>query len=115
MKPTKGPYIAKPASPSNEPTVWEAPIEAQGYITFAYAYGSREQAEADARFIVAAFNACVEINSDNPIAAAETMPEIFRLLNAVVVDARKICGKKLDLEQWLREADAAILKALEVK
>ncbi len=59
-----------------------------------------------------AMEACCLINPDNPIAAAEAMPEIFRLLLAAVVDAQKICGKlKLDPKEWLDRAHAAIDKA----
>jgi hypothetical protein len=67
----------------------------------------------NAAIIVSAWNACVEINAENPMAAAEAMPQMFRLILAVVVDARNICGKgKLDLEEWLKKAEAAVEKAM---
>src|SRR5262245_49504778 len=96
LTPSKGPWTAKIAEESKEPTVWEAGIEAEGYSTFAYTYGSREEATADAEFIVAACNAAWKINPDNSLAAAEAMPEIFRLLNDAVNDASKISHGKLD-------------------
>jgi hypothetical protein len=82
-------------------------------LLLARMFGAREKAEANARLIAAAWNACVEINPENPIAAAEAMPEIFRLLLAAVVDAQKICGKgRLDPKEWLEKTHAAIDKAM---
>ncbi len=60
-----------------------------------------------------ALKACKLINPENPIAAAEAMPEIFRLLQDAVADAFKVTHKRLDPHKWLNEANAAILKALE--
>ena len=81
-------------------------------LLLARIFGKYEKAEANARLMAAAWNACVEINPENPIAAAEAMPEMFRLLLAVVADAQKICGKRLDLEEWLMKANETVDKAM---
>lgn len=75
-------------------------------------FGPRLRAEANARLIVAATNAAKEINPENPTAAVEAMPEIFRLLQDAVCDALKVSHGKLDPEKWLTEASAAIAKAM---
>jgi len=75
-------------------------------------YGPYLRAEANARLIVAATNAAKEINPENPIAAAEAMPEIWRLLSEAVIDAHKVTHKTLDPRIWMNDAIAAVEKAL---
>jgi hypothetical protein len=72
-----------------------------------------DEQQANADLIIAAWNAAWEINPENPRAAAAAMPEMFRLLLAVVADAQKICGKRLDLEDWLKRAEQVVDKAME--
>src|SRR5262245_28054172 len=81
-------------------------------LLLARMFGARAKAEANARLIAAAWNACILINPENPIAAAEAMPEIFQLLMDAVVDAHKVTHKNLDPKEWLRQASAAIDAAL---
>lgn len=72
---------------------------------------------ANARLIAAAWNACVEINPDNPIAAAEAMPEVMRAardtLNAYNLDGTPI--NNLRARQALSRLRAAFLSATERK
>jgi hypothetical protein len=107
MKPTRGKLLKW----NDEPQM----LLADGLQRVANVFSSAltfEEQQANADLIVAAWNAAKEINQENPLAAEEAMPEIFRLLLAVVVDARRICGKKLDLDEWLKQADEAIDKAM---
>ena len=44
-------------------------------------YGSYSRAEANARLIVEATNACKEINGENPMAAAQAISEMWQFIN----------------------------------
>jgi len=72
---------------------------------------SEEERKANADLIIAACNAAQEINPDNPAAAAEAMPEMFRLLCEVASASQRICGKPFDSEKWLSEVETVVLKA----
>jgi hypothetical protein len=106
MKTTKGKVKYEPLKG------WAGSVCTQDEV-IAEMCGPHPNAKADAALIVAAWNAAQEINAENPIAAAEAMPEIFRLLSEAVSDAFKVSHKRLDPHKWLNEANAAILKALE--
>src|SRR5262245_43930614 len=74
--------------------------------------GEPEEVQARIELVAAAVNACKEINPENPIAAAAAVPQMFRLLLAIVADEQKICGKRLDPEQWLKKANEAVDQAM---
>lgn len=82
-KPTKG-RIKAEHCPADHPGVSDYTIYTTGdeytQIWIANTRFDKPEDKANADLIVAAWNACVEINPDNPQAAAEAMPEIFRLI-----------------------------------
>lgn len=107
MKPTRGKLFKW----SDQPQM----LVVNGLQRVANVYSSAlsvEEQQANADLIVASWNAAKEINPENPIAAAEAMPEIFRLIVAALNDSMKVTGKRLDPQQWLREANNAVFKAL---
>ena len=112
MKPTKGKVaLSDDGKYIHSPHGWIAEVVSWPTSPAAVREGT-EKHQANGALFVAAWNACFEINPENPIAAAEAMPEIFRLLLAVVADAQKICGKRLDLEEWLMKANETVDKAM---
>jgi hypothetical protein len=77
-------------------------------------FGPRSRAEANARLIVAATNAAKEINPENPIAAAEAMPELMKAAKAIL-EAYDYKGAAITAgvkqEKAIAELRAAFLKA----
>jgi len=73
-----------------------------------------EEHMANCKLIAAAVNACKKINAENPIAAAEAISEIWRLLSEAVIDAHKVTHKTLDPRIWMNDAIAATAKAIKV-
>lgn len=82
---TKGDWQARKLLPDRHGIItkeaWE--ITTPEYDVVARIIGSAPiRNEADAHLIVAAVNACIKINPDNPQAVAEALPDMYEALQA---------------------------------
>lgn len=78
-------------------------------LLLARMFGARARAEANARLIAAAWNGCVVINPENPIAAAEAMPALLAACKAALAALNQNKTFPADIaaaKKWLGEAIA---------
>src|SRR5262245_32217718 len=76
-------------------------------LLLARMFGKYEKAEANARLLAAAWNACAEINPENPIAAAEAMPEIWRALNDALPIIEAEADQRDDAGQYEKSCEGS--------
>ena len=115
MKPTEGKVtLSEDGAYIDSSISWIASIEGYPDSPAGVRKGSDEY-KANGALIVAAWNAAQEINPDNPIAAAEAMPEIWQAfrdcLNAFDYEGNPLT--ELRARQAISRARAAYLKATE--
>jgi hypothetical protein len=84
MKPTRGKVTLSGGKYIDSPDGWIAEVTSWPTSPVKQVPEGSEKHKANGLLFVAAWNAAQEINAENPIAAAEVMPEIFRLLQVML-------------------------------
>lgn len=119
-KPTPGPWALKKAvkaglKAENDHLIYQPSDGRHIAETFQYQdHGVPDgPAEANARLIVAACNAAMAINPDNPIAAAEAMPDVIETLDWIAKEPSGVYTR--DIREYFKNViDAIQTKAQEV-